>query len=160
MLGLADLERRVEDAGTRIDLATLAEEVVASRAPAILAGGRTIALDDRGAMPLHGFAGPLTLALENLVDNAVRHTPQGTHITVIVGPGTRLTVSDDGDGVPAEQRARLSERFFRGDAPRTEGHGIGLSIVQRVAEAHHGTLAIAPAEDGRGIAFTLRFRGA
>ncbi|WP_288936505.1 ATP-binding protein [uncultured Sphingomonas sp.] len=160
LLGLADLERRVEDAGTRIDLAALAEEVVASRAPAILAGGRTIALDDRGAMPLHGFAGPLTLALENLVDNAVRHTPQGTHISVIVGPGTRLTVSDDGDGVPAEQRARLSERFFRGDAPRTEGHGIGLSIVQRVAEAHHGTLAIAPGEDGRGIAFTLRFRGA
>lgn len=160
LLGLADLERRVEDAGTRIDLAAIAEDVVSARAPAVLAGGRTIGLEDHGAIPLHGFAGPLTLALENLVDNAARHTPPGTQITVTIGPGARLSVRDDGEGIAPDQADRLTERFFRGDAPRTEGHGIGLSIVQRVVEAHHGTLMIAAGPDGRGAVFAMTFRGA
>ena len=160
MLGLADLERRVEDAGGRVDLAALAEDVVAARAPAVLAGGRTIALEDQGRATMHGFAGPLTLALENLVDNAIRHTPPGTQITVAIGPGARLSVRDNGDGIAPDQIARLTERFFRGDGARSEGYGIGLSIVQRVAEAHHGLLSITPGPDRRGAMFTLSFRGA
>ncbi|WP_447415052.1 ATP-binding protein, partial [Clostridium perfringens] len=67
---------------------------------------------------------------------------------------------DDGEGIAPDQADRLTERFFRGDAPRTEGHGIGLSIVQRVVEAHHGTLMIAAGPDGRGAVFAMTFRGA
>lgn len=160
MLGLADLERRVEDCGETVDLLAIAEGVVASRAPAIIGGGRSIALDDLGHGTMLGFPGPLMLALENLIDNAARHTPPGTHILVTVGPGPQCAVSDDGDGVPPEALDRLKDRFFRHQGGRQEGHGIGLSIVQRVAEAHHGTLDLSPGPGGRGIAFAMMMRAA
>ncbi|SFO38509.1 Signal transduction histidine kinase [Sphingomonas sp. OK281] len=158
LLALADLERPVEDAGEPLDLAALAETVVSSRAPGILADGRTIALEDisdnTGSI---GYPGAIRLALENLVDNAVRHTPPGTAIVVRVGAGARISVVDDGDGVAPEHLARLKHRFWRGDGSRSEGSGIGLSIVDRVARAHHGVLDVAPGPGGRGLCFEIAF---
>lgn len=93
---LADLERPIESSGRTVDLHALAEHVVSDRAPGIFASGRTIALQSDGAPVCpHGYPEALTLALENLVDNAARHTPPGTAIVVTSGPGPRLTVSDD-----------------------------------------------------------------
>lgn len=161
LLALADLERPVEDAGEPLDLAALAETVVAGRVPGILADGRTIALEDEGAATPSagadtiGYPGAILLALENLVDNAVRHTPRGTAITVRVGPGARVSVVDDGDGVAAAQLASLKHRFWRGDGSRSEGSGIGLSIVDRVARAHHGVLDVTPGPDGKGLCFEM-----
>ncbi|MES2419764.1 MAG: ATP-binding protein [Pseudomonadota bacterium] len=156
LLALADLERPVEDAGEPLDLAALAEAVVASRAPGLLACGRTIALEDCSSGILSfGYPAAITLALENLVDNAVRHTPPGTAIVVRVGPGNGLSVTDDGDGVAPEQLARLTDRFWRAEGSRSEGSGIGLSIVDRVARAHHGALDVSPCLGGKGLRFTM-----
>ena len=156
LLALADLERPVEESGETLDLATLAETVVASRAPGILAGDRTIALEDLSSYTDSvGYPGAILLALENLVDNAVRHTPPGTAIVVRVGPGARLAVIDDGDGVAPGDLARLKHRFWRGDGSRSEGSGIGLSIVDRVARAHHGILDITPGPGGKGLCFEM-----
>ncbi len=158
LLALADLERPIEDSGEPLDLAALATNVVADRAPAIIGGGRSIALDDRwtgSAASVFGYPGAVTLALENLVDNAARHTPVGTTISVRVGPDRCLCVSDDGDGVPPEHLARLKDRFWRADSARAEGSGIGLSIVDRVARAHCGVLEIAPGHGGIGLSFTI-----
>ncbi|MEG3082151.1 ATP-binding protein [Sphingomonas sp. PB2P12] len=169
LLALADLERPIEDSGEPLDLAGLAAAVVTDRAPGIIAGGRSIALDDRwtgSASSVFGYAGAVTLALENLVDNAARHTPIGTTITVHVGPDRRLCVSDDGDGVPAEHLARLKDRFWRADGSRSEGSGIGLSIVDRVARAHGGVFEITPGcrnsseiapGRGAGLSFSITF---
>ncbi len=160
LLALADLERPIEDSGEPLDLAALATNVVADRAPAIIGGGRSIALDDRwtgSAASVFGYPGAVTLALENLVDNAARHTPVGTTISVRVGPDRCLCVSDDGDGVPPEHLARLKDRFWRADSARAEGSGIGLSIVDRVARAHCGVLEIAPGHGGIGLSFTILF---
>lgn len=160
LLALADLERPIEDRGEPLDLAALATNVVADRAPAIIGGGRSIALDDRwtgSAASVFGYPGAVTLALENLVDNAARHTPVGTTISVRVGPDRCLCVSDDGDGVPPEHLARLKDRFWRADSARAEGSGIGLSIVDRVARAHCGVLEIAPGHGGIGLSFTILF---
>ncbi len=156
LLALADLERPVEDAGEPLDLAALTETVVASRAPGILNGGRTIALVDRSANHTTiGYPGAVMLALENLIDNAVRHTPSGTAIVVQVGPGPRIAVADDGDGVAPEHLARLKHRFWRVDGSRSEGSGIGLSIADRVARAHHGMLDVSPGAGGRGLRFEM-----
>ena len=157
LLTLADLEHSVEDAGEPLDLVALAEAVVAHQAPAIIAGGRSIALDvvTSGIAPVVGYAGAMTLALENLVGNAVRHTPIGTHILVQIGPGARLSVTDDGPGVALEHLASLKNRFWRADGSRSEGSGIGLSIVDRVARAHHGMLDVATGPDGRGLRFEI-----
>ncbi|KQS51421.1 MULTISPECIES: sensor histidine kinase [unclassified Sphingomonas] len=160
LLALADLERPIEDSGEPLDLAALAIAVVTDRAPAIIAGGRSIALDDRwtgSTTRMFGYPGAVTLALENLVDNAARHTPIGTTITVRVGPDRCLCVSDDGDGVPPEHLARLKDRFWRADGARAEGSGIGLSIVDRVARAHRGVFEISSGREGRGLSFAMTF---
>ena len=82
----------------------------------------------------------LTQMVANLVDNALRHTPNGTRIVVASAPtlgALRLTVSDNGPGVPEAERGRIFERFHRLDAARaTPGNGLGLSLVAAIAELH------------------------
>ena len=159
MLALADLERPIDASGETVDLRHIAEMVVADRAPAIIANGRTIALEDEGiAAVVFGYPAPIMLALENLIDNAARHTPPGTAIVVGVGPEARLSVSDDGPGVPADQISQIRRRFWRASGAQTEGMGVGLSIVERVAEAHGGVLSISAGAAGRGLRFVLDFR--
>lgn len=158
LLSLADLERPVQDDAATVDLAALAEEVVAERAPAVLASGRTIALQVDGAAMIAGRPAAITLALENLIDNAVRHTPARARITVSAGPGARLCVGDDGAAIPPERLVKMRERFWKGEA-RSGGSGLGLSIVARIAAAHGGTLTLSPGEDGRGLRACLALGG-
>ncbi|MFK3889231.1 ATP-binding protein [Sphingomonas sp. NPDC079357] len=150
LLSLADLERPVQGDGAMVDLGALAEEVVAERAPGVLASGRTIALQVDGAAVIPGQPAAITLALENLIDNAVRHTPAGARIAVSAGPGARLCVCDDGAPIPPERLVKMRERFWKGEA-RSGGSGLGLSIVARIAAAHGGALTLTPGEDGRGL---------
>jgi len=157
LLVLAELERPIDGAHARIDLRAIATAVVADRAPAIIAGGRWIALDDRQPESLPGYAGAMTLALENLVDNATRHTPPGTRITVTVGPGAQLAVADDGPAVPPDHIGRMATRSWRAAGNRSDGFGLGLSIVQRVARAHGGRLRIGAGDDGRGLCLRMVF---
>ena len=72
-----------------------------------------------------------------------------------VGPGARLSVVDDGGGVAPEHLTRLKHRFWRGDGTRSEGSGIGLSIVDRVARAHYGILDVASGPGGKGLCFEI-----
>jgi signal transduction histidine kinase len=90
----------------------------------------------------------------NLMENAVKHTPDGTQIRARVErrDGTAvLTIEDDGPGVPPELRDRLFERFVRGSGDRGGGSGsfgLGLSIVRAVAEGHGGSVELAERGDG------------
>ena len=90
-------------------------------------------------------------ALTNLIGNARRHTPEGTTVTVglACGPdGVRLTVHDDGPGLPPDLVGTAFERFTRGDTARTRasgGAGLGLSLVQAIAEAHGGRATVTSA---------------
>ncbi|HEY2197914.1 MAG TPA: ATP-binding protein, partial [Mycobacterium sp.] len=105
-----------------------------------------------------GDRGALARVIRNLVDNAVRHAsstvtmdcrPVAGHALIIIG--------DDGPGIPAEDRARVFERFVRLDPTRTRssgGSGLGLSIVEQIARSHHGTVAVGDAAHG-GAVFTL-----
>jgi len=106
-------------------------------------------------------------ALVNLIDNAIKHSPPGA--TVAVGLETRtgdpptgsarlaLWVEDHGEGIPAEEQARIFERFYRRGAElrrQTQGVGIGLSIVKHLVEAHGGTVLVKSAV-GQGSRFTI-----
>lgn len=155
LLDLADLERPSEAACAPVDLTALAEAVVADRAPAILASGRHIAFADRGGATVSGRAGALILALENLIDNAMRHTPTGTLVTVEAGPGARLRVTDDGPPIDASHLSAMATRFWRAGNAKGEGSGLGLSIVARVAGAHDGRLLLNTGADGRGLDVVL-----
>ena len=92
----------------------------------------------------------LSRAVENLLDNAIRHA-RGRVTVTLGGDGqvARLRVADDGPGVPPELIPELFQRFVRGDAARTgEGFGLGLAISRAIAEAHHGSLDFRPSASG------------
>ena len=106
----------------------------------------------------------LAQALRNLARNAITHTREpGGLVRVDVtrrGPATvRITVSDDGPGIPADQRERVFERFYRTDNARTRsagGAGLGLAIVRAIAEAHHGSVRVTEsAAGGAAVALDL-----
>ncbi|MEV0662967.1 ATP-binding protein [Actinomadura luteofluorescens] len=105
-------------------------------------------------------ASPVQLArlLNNLLDNAERHARTRIDITVAQGHGEAvLDVTDDGYGIPAEEREKVFQRFYRRpDARRSDpgGMGLGLAIAQKIAQSHHGDLSIA--DHSPGTRFTLR----
>jgi two-component system sensor histidine kinase TctE len=95
----------------------------------------------------------LTALVANLVDNAIRYTREGGCVTARcrrIGEEVVLEVVDDGPGIPAEIRAHVFERFYRGKTD-VEGTGLGLSIVQRIAQSHGGTVGVAPGEGRVGL---------
>ncbi|GAA2100529.1 HAMP domain-containing sensor histidine kinase [Kitasatospora saccharophila] len=87
----------------------------------------------------------LAQVVTNLLANARTHTPDGTTVTLGLAPDGRLTVTDDGPGIPAELAPHVFDRFTRGDrarSRRTGSTGLGLAIVQAVVHAHHGTVTL------------------
>jgi len=99
--------------------------------------------------------------LDNLLANALRHTPAGGTVTVTALAHARnldVTVSDTGEGITAEHLPQVFDRFYRADPARsraTGGSGIGLTIARALARAHHGDLTAASDGKGRGATFTL-----
>jgi two-component system, OmpR family, sensor kinase len=94
----------------------------------------------------------------NLIENAARHTPPGTHIraSTAIDNGTAvLTVEDDGPGIPPELGSRVFDRFVRGPHTGTRGSGLGLAIVRAVAELHGGTVTLEHPPAGSGARFVI-----
>jgi two-component system heavy metal sensor histidine kinase CusS len=99
-------------------------------------------------------------AVNNLVENAVHHTPAGGSIEISIanrGPNSEVTVKDTGAGIAAEHLPRVFDRFYRADSARTsEGVGLGLALVKSIMDLHGGSAQI-ESEPGRGTTVTLRF---
>jgi two-component system, OmpR family, sensor kinase len=156
---LLDLSRldagSVELHAEPVDLSELARSVVNEFTPA-LAGHDT---DLELRLPAQGpeaLCDPVRVAqiMRILLDNALRHTPVGTQVTVGAARsnGTAgLTVTDSGPGLPSDSDTKVFERFYTGDAAR--GAGLGLAIARELAERMHGRLRVNSAS--RGTAFTL-----
>jgi two-component system, OmpR family, sensor histidine kinase TctE len=109
-------------------------------------------------LPVRAQPALLREALANLLHNAIRYTPRGGQVTVRVrrqAERVRITVSDTGPGIPAEEMARAGERFFRGSNVRQPGSGLGLAIVRSIAERHGGVLELAPGASGQGLEATI-----
>lgn len=157
LLRVARVEALVVAPADRADLCEIACDVAAYLGPMAIRSGRMIEVDaPEYEVPVHGQSDALFHALRNLVDNALRHTPPGTTVTVTVLPEPpSLLVRDQGSGIPAERRADIFKRFWRSDR-RTSGAGLGLAIVQRTMHAHGGTVTVEDA-DGGGAQFRLVF---
>jgi signal transduction histidine kinase len=103
----------------------------------------------------------LAQALGNLIDNALKYTPDGGSIRVEIrrGPAQSvgIAVSDTGPGIPDQERPKVIERFYRGDASRgTPGVGLGLSLVDAVARLHGSTLQLEDNQPGLKVVMLLQ----
>jgi two-component system OmpR family sensor kinase len=141
-----------------VDLASIA--AVAVQQARIAAPGRPVTLEAAEPVIVVADAERLRQVIDNLVGNAIQHTPPGSPVTVTVAnepTGTRLTVTDRGPGMTPEQAARVFERFYRTDSARARasgGSGLGLAIAASLASAHGGQLTV-DTQPGRGTSFHL-----
>ncbi|WP_296228096.1 ATP-binding protein [Ralstonia sp. UBA689] len=170
LLAIARLDaRRVEAQlaqGALSDLAGCARSGVIQQASR--AERRNITLSYEGANQAwvsvsHEDAATL---VENVLDNAVRETPKGGEVRVVVKrvesgatPMVELRIEDSGTGIPPEERERVFERFYRPRGSQSQGSGLGLAIVRRIVELGNGTVAIEDGlshADGKGCAVVIR----
>lgn len=109
-------------------------------------------------LAFRGEAALLNEALSNLLHNAIRHAGEGSHVTLALAADEarlRVSVTDDGPGMPPEELQRAGERFFRGGGQKLPGSGLGLSIARSVAQRHGGGLRVMPGPEGRGLCVEL-----
>lgn len=139
-----------------LDLTRLTEDVLADVETHAALKDVELELDTPG--PIEVEVTPLIQhALENVLDNAIKYSPEGEAVHVRLATGDRtakITVEDHGPGLDPADRERLLERFERGEAPTTDGSGLGLAIVRRLVDVHDGTLTIDGTGDG-GTAVTI-----
>jgi two-component system OmpR family sensor kinase len=158
LLARADAGRRA--ATKDLDLAGIASGALEEVQP--LAGSRRIDSHLDGPLPLQGNPDELHRLIRNLLENAVRHTPEQTTIELTArrdGDEALLEVLDDGPGIPADMEDQVFDRFVRGEGPADTagggGSGLGLAIVRAVAESHGGTVTAGRSTYG-GARFSVR----
>jgi two-component system, NtrC family, sensor kinase len=138
------------------------EEIVSMYAGRIAEKGVAIGWDFEEACSVNAVEGDLRIALTHLVDNAVRAMPQGGHLGLgvahVEGGAVRVSISDDGAGMPEEVRLRAADPFFSTRPPGSGSKGLGLWIVHRVVEDHGGKIVLESVV-GHGTTATLYFPG-
>ena len=108
-------------------------------------------------MLIHGNSVMLQRAIFNLAENAIKFTAKDTAVDVEVREDGSVRVRDCGPGIAETERELIFQRFWRADRQRSDGAGLGLSIVRGVAADHDATVAVENLPGG-GAEFTLRFR--
>lgn len=146
-----------------LDLYQLARELIAEHYSIFSEKEQSIELSGGAAM-LYGDRFALSILLKNLLGNANKYTPKGGSVEVTVRAedgGVALQVDDSGTGVPAAEYPRIFERFYRvgGDrhATAVEGCGLGLSIVQHIAQLHRANIRLGSSRFASGLSVKIRF---
>jgi two-component system OmpR family sensor kinase len=162
LLALARQESQPAPDLQPLDLQALARSMGQDLQP--LAHARQISFEVTEAVPapIRGDADSLRMLLRNLLENAIKYTPEGGQVrlsTASNGDTSALVLEDSGPGIPAEERARVFERFFRSaqNPSDTEGSGLGLSIVKTIADQHGATLTLDTSPDLGGLRVQLEF---
>jgi signal transduction histidine kinase len=110
---------------------------------------------------VEGVEEEVRVLIDNLIDNAIRYTPQGGTVDVILrdaGGTPTLEIRDTGPGIPDAGLPRVFERFFRAGPPDIEGSGLGLAIAKAAADRNHIALTLANRTDRSGLSSMLVFR--
>lgn len=155
LLLLSRAERRGPTRGETTDVAKVASDVIESQRPQM--GGKPIEIDLLVADPVtvNAPASVLSVALTNLIGNAIKYTMQG-RVTVRVGDN-RIDVSDTGPGIHPDDAEKLFQRGIRGEGAGGSGAGLGLAIVKRLCHLYSWDVSLRPREDVTGVVATVRF---
>jgi signal transduction histidine kinase len=149
------------------DLADLAVDVAERLTPLARRRGVSIEFTELPESPLQGDRQLLTQMISNLLENAIKYSPQGNGrvqlASGLAGESCWLRVSDNGPGIPPQHQAHIFERFYRVDSARSQnadgetpaGSGLGLAIVKWIVEAHGGEIQLTSSE-GQGSVFEVR----
>lgn len=159
LLRIARAESGALAAGFRpLDLSALCRDAAETFGAVAEEAGKALEARIADGVMLHGDAGLLRQALANLLENAIGHG--GARITLELVPGPVVGVTDDGPGIPQEEREAVLRRFHRLDRSRsTPGTGLGLALVAAAAAAHGGTVRIEDAGPGTRAVLDLRPEG-
>ncbi len=156
MLDLAQADAMAMEPDTAVDLAEIGREIVAAMAPKVFEAQRDLRFEAIGDTMATGHAEAIYRIYRNLIDNVLAHAPGDTPIEVTAGPGPQISVRDYGPGIANEDLPHIFERFWRKDRRKTDGAGLGLGIVQRLAQAHGGAISVENAPGG-GALFRVTF---
>ncbi|MHB2169580.1 ATP-binding protein [Alsobacter sp. R-9] len=160
LLRIAEIEVHSRRLGFgKVDLSALVQVLAETYAPVAEDSGNTLSCEVAENVFAWGDTDLLTQLLSNLIENAIRHCPQGTKISIVLderGGQPVVVVADDGPGIPVDERDKVFRRFYRLERSRTTpGSGLGLALASAVAEVHGARLSL---EDNRpGTRFVLMF---
>jgi two-component system OmpR family sensor kinase len=162
---MARLEQRDAPQPERVALERIAREVAEELLPLADAKRIDLGVDAAPGLEVIGDAQALAVLLRNLVDNALRYTPEHGSVDVRIARADDrersivLEVVDTGPGIPAEERARVFDRFYRVPGTAAPGSGIGLALVKMIAERHAARVELESGVGGRGLKVRVRFPG-
>ncbi|MEH6460216.1 sensor histidine kinase [Chitinimonas sp. JJ19] len=158
LLQLARLDPAAPQTLRQVDAAQLLRQEIALQAPKALAKQQELALDTPDHLPCLLAESAFQCVIHNLLDNAIRYTPQGSHIDITLQQTQQsliLSVRDDGPGITAEQQDMVFERFHRGQHLDSSGSGLGLAIVKQAIQRLGGQITLAAGIQGKGCNFTV-----
>jgi two-component system sensor histidine kinase QseC len=159
LLALAALDEARPRERDRVDLAALAQGLIALIAPAAFERSIELSLDAPEQLPCEIDQIAFESALGNLLDNAIRYGRVGGRVAVTLHADSHslhLTVADDGPGIAPAARAQAFERFWRGAGHDVSGTGLGLAIVREAIDRMSGEIRIADGLENQGIGFYIR----
>ncbi len=144
----------------QLDLCEIVSDVVADLASDADAKQIDVRFEEECRGNVRGNADALGILIRNLMDNAVRYTPNGGMVIVSIASTDGqvvLRVADNGPGIPPEMRDHVFERFFRGHESLASGSGLGLSIAQRIADLHNASINLkTSSQDGLEVEVIFR----
>ncbi|HEY1042603.1 MAG TPA: ATP-binding protein [Telluria sp.] len=143
-----------------VNLAELARRTVGDMAGMAAAKNVDLGLDRADEVSVPGHPDALTIMVRNLVENAIKYTPEGGTIDLEVRgteAGAQFVVQDSGPGIPVEERERVFDRFYRIAGSPAGGSGLGLAIIKSIAVRHNATLTLSRSEKLGGLMATISF---
>jgi signal transduction histidine kinase len=155
LLLLSRAERRGPTRGETTDVGKVAADVIESQRPQVRGKPLDIVMAVTDAVRVNAPASVLSVALTNLISNAIKYTLEGS-VRVEVGNG-RIDVIDTGPGIKPEDAERLFQRGVRGEGVGGSGAGLGLAIVRRLCELYNWDVSMRPRSDRNGAIATIKF---
>ena len=158
-LARLDAEFSADPSHPACDAVAETRDIMAILGPEALARGQSLSLQAPDRLMLAMPVGLIGVLVRNLVDNALRYSPDGAQVRVLWqgGPQPRLDIEDAGPGLSAADLARLGDRFFRGAGRAAQGSGLGWSIVRRLAQRHHLAVDVGRSPELGGLRVSLQW---